>query len=126
MLVSPQDLGYHNKNIAKIGNDLWDDNISYGVSARLPIDTAMTIMADSDLGRNTYTNQRKLLKSSGYDIFHPWRAIREHQYSFTPDIKPLKEPYTGVAFSFKDAMEITAKRILSLPDVQNKSPNLSN
>ena len=67
---------------------------------------------------------RKFLKSSGYDIFHPWRAIREHQYSITPDIKPLKEPYTGVAFSFKDAMEITAKRILSLPDVQNKSPNL--
>lgn len=100
-----------NKGASKIGSNLWEENeekLNDGVS----IDTAMAIMVDAGLGRQTYSNQRKILKSSGFNILPPWVWVRERQRIITPEVKTLSEDFVGVYFPFKESMKMTTQRIL--------------
>ena len=90
---------------------LWEnkDNSS---KTKIPLTTALTIYSDSALGRETYTNQRKLLASAGFNIFPAWGKLREQQKEITPDALNLPSPHTGVYFPLIPAIKTTISRIL--------------
>ena len=111
-----------NKDVSKIGSNLWEENdekLNDGVS----IDTATAIMVDSGLGRQAYSNQRKMLKYSGFPILPPWIWVRERQKIITPEVKTLPGGFVGVYFPFKGAMEITTNRILSNKNIFREVTN---
>ena len=106
---------------SKVGQSLWDGSFKENKNEDfISVDTAVTLMADSSLGRQSYTNQRKLLKNSDKDILPPWKHLRSHQEQITPGMHLLPQPHIGVYFSFSDAMKMTTQRLIS-----NQAMNLS-
>ena len=77
----------------------------------IPIITALTIYCDCNLGRVTYSTQRRLLSAVGFPIFPSWDKLRKMQESITPPILSLPEPHQGVYFPFVSAVETTMVRI---------------
>lgn len=77
----------------------------------IPLITALTIYCDCNLGKDTYTKQRRLLKSIGCPIFPSWQKVRNLQASITPEIQNLPPPYQGIYFPFLKALEITTVRL---------------
>ena len=74
------------------------------------------IIYDCSLGRSTYTKQRKLLKSSGFDILPPRSKLNIERKYATPNITQLPERPIGIFSPLFDAVKITAERIiLNLP-----------
>ena len=99
-----------NQKARDFGQKLWNES---SLSAdRIPIDTAMSVLVDSSLGRQTYTNQRKILKLAGNDILPPWLNIRKIQSEISAEPERLPEPHVGVYFSFVKSMQLTAERII--------------
>ena len=82
----------------------------------VPVETALAVYHDSNLGRKTYSNQRKILSAAGYKIFPPWYALRDEQRQITPPINIFSDPHVGVYFSLFEAMKVTAARIFSSLD----------
>ena len=78
----------------------------------IPLITALTIYCDCNLGKETYTKQKRLLSSVGCPIFPPWSRVRELQQSITPEVQNLPAPYKGVYFPFLKAVEKTTVRLL--------------
>ena len=72
----------------------------------------LIIYNDCSLGRSTYTKQRKLLKSTGFDILPPWSKLDIERKSATPNITQLPEPHIGIFYPLFDAVKITAERII--------------
>lgn len=101
----------HNSKARELGDELWNDSNS-SACPRIPIDTAMTILVDSSLGRQTYTNQRKILKTASLDILPPWYSLRKEQQVITPDLCQLPDPHVGVNFPLIPSLKLTAQRIL--------------
>lgn len=79
----------------------------------IPTITALTIYSDCNLGRETYTKQRRLLAAVGHPIFPAWRKLRTLQQEITPLIKYLSSPNHGVYFPFLQSLEMTMVRILN-------------
>ena len=59
------------QKITDTGKILWK-NEQFENCTKIPLNTALTIYADSALGRETYTNQRKLLAANGFNCFPAW------------------------------------------------------
>ena len=78
----------------------------------IPIDSAIAIMVDCSLGRDTYSKLSKILKQEGHRILPPWIHVRNVQAKISPEPMPLPEPHVGVHFSFEKSMQLTANRIL--------------
>ena len=78
----------------------------------IPIITALTIYCDCNLGKETYTKQRRILKNVGCPIFPSWQKVRDLQTAITPEIQALPPPYQGVYFPFLKALQITTARLL--------------
>ena len=105
-----------NQKAREFGNHLWNDPDS-AAQLQVPIDTAMAILVDSSLGRQTYSNQRKILKSVGHDILPPWIHLRNEQTKITPEPQRLPDPHVGVHFPLIQSTKITAQRIFQdIPD----------
>ena len=87
---------------SKVGQSLWDGSFKENKNEDfISVDTAVTLMADSSLGRQSYTNQRKLLKNSDKDILPPWKHLRSHQEQITPGMHLLPQPHIPRSFFFK-------------------------
>lgn len=86
------------------------ENVNPSVQ-EIPLITALTIFCDCNLGKDTYTKQRRLLKSVGCPIFPSWSKIRGLQSTITPEIQNLPAPHKGVYFPFLKAVEMTTVRL---------------
>ena len=74
---------------------------------------AATIYTDLKLGRETYTQMKKIVQSSGFPVFPSWAQVRRFQSDVTPaELRHLPEPEKGVYFQFKDACSTTQGRIM--------------
>ena len=104
---------YDEKGAKDLGETLWNNrNVE---EKQVSLETSL-IIYDCSLGRSTYTKQRKLLKSSGFDILPPWSKLNIERKSVTPNITQLPEPHIGIFSPLFDAVKITAERIiLNLP-----------
>ena len=102
------------KGAKDLGETLWNNrNVE---EKQVSLETSLTIYNDCSLGRSTYTNQRKLLKSSGFEILPPWSTLNIEQKSGTPNITQLPEPHIGIFSTPFDAVKVSAERIiLNLP-----------
>ena len=94
----------------ELGKSIWDDKGNQSI--HIPIPTAMTLYSDCDLGRQSYTKQRKLLTLTGNDILPPWYKIREEQQKLSPPVLNLPSPHVGVYYQFLPAVKITIQQIL--------------
>ena len=69
------------------GKLLWeakaDSPSESNMSLLVPIETALAVYHDSNPGRKTYCNQRKILSASGHKILPPWYALRDDQRQIT-------------------------------------------
>ena len=100
------------KAVSDIGERLWNDKLSD--DTKVPVVTSLAIYNDCNLGRQTYTKQRKILSATGFKILPSWRMLREQQELITPNMNDLPDPYVGVYYKLKDAVKITVSRILEL------------
>ena len=96
------------KSVREIGQSLWK---KMKEDKKLPVETALVIYNDSNLGRSTYTNQKRVLAAAGFDIFPASRQLRMKQFFVTPDTHPLPAPHNGVHFNYIDALKKTTSRI---------------
>ena len=103
------------KQISDIGEMLWKKG-SQDTTTKLPIETALVMYTDCGLGRETYTNQKKLFASAGFNLLPSWNKLRQKQRDITPEPLDLQSPHTGVYFPLLPAVKITVKQIIeSLP-----------
>ena len=99
------------QKIIDTGDMLWK-NEQFENCTKIPLNTALTIYADSALGRETYTNQRKLLTANGFNFFPAWGKLRKKQREITPEAQQLPDPRTGVYFHLISAIKTTAAQII--------------
>ena len=105
----------NDKNAREYGDHIWSqssDTATPRQSKTITNDSAIAIMVDCQLGRETYSKLRKILKQQEYDILPPWIHLRETQREISPKPKPLPEPHKGVQLSYSESMMITARRIM--------------
>lgn len=104
----------NDKGARDFGESIWNQKTSSSssTSSTLNLDTAMAIMVDCKLGRETYSKLRKTLKQQGHNILPPWNHLRSEQASISPKSKPLPDPHKGVHLPYSESMQITAKRIM--------------
>ena len=98
------------KDVVDIGTSLWENNVK---PPQVSIDKAIAIYTGSRLGRDTYTDQKKLLDSDGHYVLPPWKHIRKQQMDITPDFQELPAPHNGVYFPLLSAVTITFQRLLT-------------
>ena len=107
------------------GNNLWSKS-THDTSEKLPVDTALVLYTDCNLGRNTYTTQKNVLKSAGHDILPAWIHLRTRQREVTPVVIPVPLCYTGVFwhgvyFNYVDALKSTIARVLqTIPPIEEE------
>ena len=105
------------KGIRDIGKELWASDKSI-TDPKLSVATALAVYTDCQLGKQTYTNLKRVLKSGGYNILPAWKHLRQDQHDMTPEISNLPQPHVGVYFKLLPALSLTADRILhNLTDV---------
>ena len=75
-------------------------------------DSALAILNDCDLGRETYGRLRKILKKEGHDILPPWINLREKQTAISREVHQMHPPHIGVHLPFTKSMQLTASRIM--------------
>ena len=90
---------------------LWK-NEQFENCTQIPLSTALKIYADNALGRETYTNERKLLAANGFNCFQAWGKLREKQREITREVQQLPDPHTGVYFPLISAIKTTAAQII--------------
>ena len=95
----------------QIGKNIFEKK-DVNLNSTIPVITALTIYSDCQLGRETYTKQRRLLAAVGHPIFPAWRNLRNLQEEITPPIQYLSSPNHGVYFPFLKSLEMTMVRIL--------------
>ena len=101
--------------VCNMGKSSWEDNLND--SRTLPINSTLTLYTDCRLGRDTYMKERKLFKSSGFDILPPWISLSKKQSKITPTVLDLPLPHNGVFFPLIPAVKITMQRIIqNLPE----------
>ena len=103
------------KSARDFGDQIWAQPILKAAPHKpktLPIDAAVAIMVDCQLGRDTYTKLRKIVTQQGHDIFPPWIHIRKRQMEISPKPQLLPEPHEGVQMTYSESMKITAQRIM--------------
>ena len=79
----------------------------------VPVITALTTYCDCNLGMDTYTKQRRLLKVTGFPIFPAWQKVCDLQSQITLDVAMLPAPYQDVYFPFLKALEHTTIRLFA-------------
>ena len=99
-------------------------NAEHVMEKTIPVITALTIYCDCNLGRLSYTKQRRLLAAVGFPIFPPWSRLRELQGSITPPVLTLPEPNHGVYFPMLKAVETTIVRVFEDGDLELQSSQL--
>ena len=116
----------------KFGDSLWSKSLPLcRNNEKLPVDTALVVYTDCNLGRNTYTTQKRLLAASGHDIFPAWRHLRSKQKQVTPMVVPVPLSvsgvyFTGVYFRLVDALTNTVSRIIeTIPEFEAEDLNLN-
>ena len=109
-------------NMKKIGRKIMDGEDE--AEKEIPVVTALTIYCDCNLGRETCTKQRRLLKEAGFPIFPSWGKVRALQSEITPEVKTLLAPYQGVYFPFLKAVQQTTVRIMEYGNFEVESPLL--
>lgn len=101
----------HSKIFSDIGNSLFhDDFIS---TTRIPNDVSLAVYTECNLGRQTYTKMRLILKHSNFDVFPAWNSIRSLQKTLTPDIVPLPDPHRGVYFPLVTSINLSPLKLPS-------------
>ena len=111
------------KSIAEIGEEIWNSN-EPSATNQVPIDTTLAIYSDCMLGKQTYTNMRKMLRANNCNAYAAWHVIREEQKKITPQIKTLPDPHIGVYFTMKDAVHMTVHRILQQESISFEGHDL--
>ena len=104
------------RNFFKLGTKIFNGEEIQ--SEEIPLITALTIYCDCKLGRQTYTHQKRLLKSVNCPIFPSWSKLRKFQDSITPPVLELEAPQTGVYFPFYTAVRTTMVRIFGDKDIE--------
>ena len=104
----------NDKGARDFGESIWNQKTSSSssTSSTLNLDTAMAIMVDCKLGRETYSKLRKTLKQQGHNILPQWIHLRSEQASISPKSKPLPDLHKGVHLPYSESMQITAKQIM--------------
>ena len=105
----------HSSILSDIGNSLWNNEKKS--TKRIPNDVSLAVYTECNLGRQTYTKRRLILKNSKFDVFPAWNSIRSLQKTLTPDIVSIPDPHRGVYFPLVPSIKITTEQI-------NKSINL--
>ena len=104
------------RNYFQLGNKIFhDEDIPVG---EIPLLTALTIYCDCKLGRQTYTHQRRLLKSVHCPVFPSWSKLRKLQDDITPPVLELEAPQKGVYFPFYTAVQTTMIRVFGDKDIE--------
>ena len=98
------------KSMQDIGNQIWLDGIKETPN-QLPVQTSLTIYHDCNLGRQTYTQQRRIMSKTGVKVFPPWSHLRKMQSTITPVPVNLPAPYIGVHYPLSEAVKMTVSRI---------------
>ena len=107
------------------GNSLWNKT-ARETNEKLSVDTALVMYTDCDLGRNTYTTQKNVLKAAGHDVLPAWKHLRTKQREVTPVVLLIPECYTGVFwhgvyFNYVDALKSTIARVLqTIPPIKEE------
>lgn len=105
------------------GNSLWNKSTNKR-NEKLPVDKALVIYTDCNLGRISYTTQKNILKVAGHDILPAWINLRTKQKEVTPMVMPVPQCYTGlfrtgVYFNYVDALKATIARVFqTIPPVK--------
>ena len=104
------------KKARDFGDQIWKQPISTAAPAAkskvLSNDTAIAILVNCSLGRDTYSKLGKILKQQGHDILPPWIHVRREQSLISPKPQPLPNPHEGVLMSYAESVKITAQRIM--------------
>ena len=103
------------KDIQTLGSDLWEDNTK---EQQLSVDITLAMYTDCNLGRESYTKQKKLLDSYGFHVLRPWKHLRNRQLTLTPAVKELPAPHNGVYFPLLEAVKITVERVLTTISIE--------
>ena len=118
------------KNARDFGEQVWQQPTTSTAPATekfIAIDSAIAIMVDCSLGRDTYSKLSKILKQEGHHILPPWIYVRNMQAKISPEPIPLPHPHVGVRFSFEKCMQLTANRILEgIPPSKVPNPAVMN
>ena len=98
------------------GNSLWNKS-PQSSSKKIPVDTALVLYTDCNLGRSSYTTEKNVLKEAGHDILPAWIHLRKRQRDVTPIVIPVPQSFTGafwhgVYFNYIEALKSTIKRVL--------------
>ena len=97
-------------NMKQIGRKIVDGKDE--TEKEIPVVTALTIYCDCNLGQDTYTKQRRLLKVAGFRIFPSWGKIRTLQSEIIPEVQALPAPYQGVYLPFLKSLQKTTVWII--------------
>ena len=100
-----------NKKIAEIAKCL----MTLDEPQKITVETASNIKCYNSLGKEGYQKEVRALNTSGIELLPSWKTLRHFGKSITPEIKPLSNGL-GVEFDYKNAIEISIKRILSTLD----------
>ena len=103
----------------------WFENGFQNTEEKMPINTVMAIYHDCDLGRRKYNNQKKMLSKNGIQIFPSWSFLQDSQRMITPAVNDLPSPFVGKYFSFKDAITLSASRIIETLPLSSLTTNMT-
>ena len=109
---------------------MWDKSFPSSKSKKIPVDTALVIYTDCNLGRNTYTTQKRVLAAAAHDIFPAWGHLREKQKGITPNVMQIPPTFagihfTGVYYNLIEALQCTISRVLeTAPEFESTDLNL--
>ena len=73
----------------------------------MEVQTATAVYADLKLGRQTYTQTKRIFKAAGFPFLPSWAKIRK----FQAEVEIMAKPECGVYFSFKEACTTTLLRL---------------
>ena len=109
-------LYYHkDRNIAEIGNNL----MMLQDPTKIYVEAAANLKCYNNLGREGYQREIRAFQTSGFDVLPSWKSVRSFENSITPEIQHLPDGL-GVEYKYRDAIEITIKRIFNVMDGQKK------
>ena len=111
------------KSIRNVGNSLWHtsqppSSPTHPHSNKINTNTALVIYTDCNLGRQSWTTQKRVLAADGHDILPAWKHLRNIQAQITPVAMPIPSSYLnspfghGVYFNMIEALKSTLTRII--------------
>ena len=97
------------RHAKEFGEQVWNE---CATETHISVISAMAILVDCALGRETYGKLRKVLKKEGHNILPVWSNVRVEQTKISPEPQELPNPHIGIYLPFTKSMQLTAERIM--------------